>query len=109
MIVKGVYRKGMGKAHLVCDHRDVFGEKMYGTFNVRAMRSIEKFRPSNYSLDGNTRYWRIIINSVCEAWVVRWKGTSCAPTYWEIISRQPLPLELRQGTLRIEIMEPLTA
>jgi hypothetical protein len=106
MTVIGSYRKGMGRAHLNCDHSEIFGHRMVGTFNVRTPKSILRFYPVR--ANGEWQYWKIVINGIYAAWVARWRGSRMSPTLWEIISNEPLPIDLRQGRLLIEVLETET-
>jgi hypothetical protein len=106
MTVLGHFKKGQGKAHVVCDHTATFGEKMVGTFNVRMPIRIERFRPSFTSPDGFWTYWPVEVNGEHEAWAVRWRGSKMRGTTWELISREPLPDILRIVPLSIEVKEP---
>jgi hypothetical protein len=104
MMIKGTFRKGIGKAHFSsAAHTPFFGRPMHGTFNVKTRKLITDFPPS-IEADGR-HYWRLILNDRYEAWAFRWTGSRMPKDVWELVSAEPLPAELRHGEIMIEIPE----
>lgn len=103
-IVGGRYVKGHGLAHKhIAVHDKAFGQRMVGTFNVRTTRPALGFVPT-FTADNGWRYWKVLVNGKHEAWAYadrRGRGR----LIWELLSREPLPAELKQGRLTMEVGE----
>jgi hypothetical protein len=103
MEIKGHYVNGCGKAHCSSHaHEPIFGCPMIGTFNVRTKVNINNFMPT-VSNNGR-RYWLLKINGAYEAWAFRWDGSKMPGTTWELVSKVPLPDELKKGAISIEVL-----
>jgi hypothetical protein len=106
MIITGSYVKGCGKAHLADSvHISFFGHPMFGTFNVRTQTNIEEFKPTLASPEGCYRYYHIRINDQHDAWAWRRGGSKMPGTIWELVSKEFLPNGLKNGLLKLEILE----
>jgi len=100
--IKGQYKRGCNKAHLSSwAHESFFGCPMIGTFNIKTDADISKFAPTLNS--NGRRYWRLILDGKYEAWAFRWDGSEQKTTTWELVSKEPLPDELKHKTIDIEI------
>ena len=82
-------------------HEPFFGCPMIGTFNVRTNNDINKFTP--IIVNNGRRYWKLILDDKYEAWAFRWDGSKQKEKTWELVSKEPLPDELKHKTIDIEI------
>ena len=104
MTIRGTHHKGQGRGHLAMEAHDaVFGQRMIGTFNVKTRKSIEEFVPAMEF--GGFRYWMVLVDGTIHAWAIRREGTEMPPTLWEIISREALPVALRERRFDLEVVE----
>jgi len=106
MITTGNYIRGCKQAHLANSvHTSFFGYPMFGTFNVQTKMDIEKFNPIIISPDGCHRYYHVRIDNKYDAWVWRRGGSQMLETTWELVSKEPLPDNLKNGIMKLEVLE----
>jgi len=105
----GHYVTGNDKAHLYTPtYEHYFNCPIIGTFNVKIDGRINDYRPcivDEQELD--RRFWVVRINDKYFAWAVRWRGSKMPYNIIELVSKMPLPDDLKEGDLSIEVLEPL--
>lgn len=100
----GHYVTGCGKASRNMGvMENYFHCTMLGTFNMRADRSIETFRPC--IADTLRKFWLVKLNGQHYAWAYRWNGSGQPGNLLELVSRTPLPDSLKTGEIRIDVLE----
>lgn len=105
----GYYINGRGNAHnCMADLRPYFNCDVLGTFNVRALQPISKFKPCIDDADNGRRFWLVRINGEHYAWAYRWADSTQSDYVWELVSKALLPDDLTCAALTLEVMEPMT-
>jgi hypothetical protein len=104
----GKYTKGSNKAHKCCaPHREVFGCRMYGTFNIFAYDGkITEFQPTITTK--KSRYWFVKIsrdNDIYFGWAVRDFKSRQRANILEIVTKELLPDKLKEGDFEVEVFE----
>lgn len=108
MTVLGHYVSGMGLAHQHEEvYRHFFGCPMKATFNVKASIAITHFKPTmqpDHPDGGKSSVWLVKVNGHY-AWAYRSPNTRQAGTTWELVSKDLLPDELKEGELELEVLD----
>ena len=106
----GHYARGIGKAHLCgAEHVAAFGRPMVGTFNVRmpAGFDLRNYTPARTTrTDTGRSYWLVRLDGEHYAWALRWEGSRQSAETLELLTKSPLPANLKRHGLRVEILEP---
>ena len=126
---RAAHTKGAGHAsnvfatdHRKCFMREVFGCPMVGTFNIQtpkdfreSVRRMEPHHSATEPVNGST--WKFFLCEVQKgsinkpAWIIKWNGPSKKKdgAKLELISREPLPKQFREGYFNITVFDKWSA
>ena len=106
--MRGFYVTGADKAHNRCNtHSKIFNTQMIGTFNVRVPGLKIKEMPPSIVLP-NKSYWFISLEKdkvKYYGWAIRDFSSKQAVNIVEILTKELLPVTLKEGDLRIKFLK----
>jgi len=113
--MKGIWKPGRGLAHnYLWKHDPVFNCRMVGTANLHLDGPITEFRPARRQWrlptddcpEGWYWYWLVRLEGTLYAWAYKWQGSALREGVVEVLTKAPLPADLRNCELDVAVLEP---